>query len=404
MMKKSLFSLFICLFTSLLFSFSLNAIQPKPWTFLVYLAAANNLNEFADRDLAEMMKMGSNDHINVIVYLTVQHEGQSKITKRLYIQKGWMQEFGTTMPMDSGDVNTLMDALSWAHTDFPSEHIAVVLWNHGSGPLNRGRNPLSLRGICYDDDTNNYLTDLDCHKAFSWARDELRGGKKFDIIACDACYMAGIEIAHSFEPCADYCVAAQGTIPGNGYEYARVLSAFERRLLDPRSFARAMVEAYDDTYESDDDYTLSAIDLHRLSPLVANINRVSQLLVSGLKGKKRSRVLRVIKKCISGRKCPSFDDGIYIDLYQFYKNMRRGISKMKLPKKVRKTLKKEFKKGLRLMKRCIIANARSKGNKKARGLSIYFPNPISRIEPSYYDLYWTKRTDWLSFISAYTGK
>ena len=402
-MKRSLRLLFLFVCVGVISAPCVAALEKKPLTFMVYLAAANSLYEFSDRDLAEMMKIGSNEYINVIVYLTVQHEGEEKVTKRLYIKEGSMEQIGPDMQMDSGDVHTLMDALSWAHNDFPSDHTVVVLWNHGSGPLNRTRNLSLFRGICYDDDTNNYLTDLDCLHAFSWARDELRGGKKYDIIACDACLMAGIEIAYSFAPCADYFVASQDTIPGDGYEYARVLAPFKDGTMSPRSLARRMVKAYADEYQSQYDFTLSAVDLRLLDLLVSNTNTVSQLLERALKGKRKRRVFKTIKKSTSRRKCLSFDDGSYIDLYRFYRNMRKYSSKMKLSKKDRKELKTELKKGMRLIKKCVIANVRSKAYKKARGLSIYFPRFKYGIHPSYYDLYWSTRTDWLSLISTYVG-
>lgn len=399
-MKRSVyFQTILILFSCIQFS-TVRALEKKPWTFLVYLAAANNLNEFVGRDLAEMMKVGSNKNINILVYLTIQKEGEEKVTRRLIIHEGSLEQTGPDMQMDSGDTKTLMDALNWAITDYPSDHIAVVLWDHGTGPLNRSRKPSFLRGICYDDDTNNYLTDRDCLAAFSWAKDELRGGKKFDIIACDACFMAGIEVAYAFSPCADYFVASQETIPGDGYEYARVLKKFKKRSMKPKKFARRMVEAYGDEYTYYDEFTLSALNLHKLNRLVENINDVSRLLLKALQDSNRNRVLGIIYKCASERKCPTFYNGIYIDLYRFYRNLRKKVKRMRLPKSDVKQLKKMLKRGKRHIKKCVIANERSKAYKKARGLSIYFPRSLYGIDPSYHALYWTEQTEWFPFINS----
>ena len=77
---------------------------------------------------------------------------------------------------------------------------------------------------------------------------------------------------------------------------------------------------------------------------------------------------------------------------------------MKLSKKDYRQLKTLAKTGCRLVKKCVIANVYSKSYKKVGGLSIYFPDYKKGIEPSYYDLYWSVNTNWLSFINKYLKK
>ena len=113
-MKKR-FSLFISRVLILSFIvFSLDAAVKKPWTFLVYLAGANDLNYYSDLDLDEMMKIGSGPNVNIIVYLT-QGYNEPKSTERLYISKNSITQIGETTAEDSGSVDTLKRALSWAH-------------------------------------------------------------------------------------------------------------------------------------------------------------------------------------------------------------------------------------------------------------------------------------------------
>ena len=125
MTKRLLKSL--CIISASFFIFMTDAAIQKPWTFLVYMAAANDLNPFAPLDLQEMMQAGSNANVNIIVYLTYQEDGKPKVTRKLYIEKGSMTQIGDSMVRDSGDVATFQEALQWACTDYPSDHIAVVL-------------------------------------------------------------------------------------------------------------------------------------------------------------------------------------------------------------------------------------------------------------------------------------
>lgn len=383
-----------------LFFAQITAAAKKPWTFLVYMAAANDLNPYAPLDLQEMMNIGSTDNINVIVYLTLQEDGKPKVTRKLYINKGSMTQIGADIVRDSGDIATLEEALQWACTDYPSDHIATVLWDHGSGPLNRSKTELLSRGVCYDYDTGHYLTDRDCFQAFSWARDTFRGGQKFDIIAFDACLLASLELAYTLSPCADYMVASEETIPGDGYQYAYLLSPFATQSLDAASFARQMVNAYKQEYSGTMDYTLSATDLNAVQGLVDNCNAVAQILTTQLYGKSKTAVKAVIKKCILG--CSSFDDGIYIDLLQFYKNLLKNITVLKLTTTGADQLRKLVNAGIKLFSMVIKANVMSLNYYQVGGLSIYFSRYT--IDPSYYGLYWTQNNpQWLNFLEAYSS-
>lgn len=376
-----------------------DAAAKKPWTFLVYLAAANDLNPYASLDLQEMMKIGSNANINIIVYLTLHKDGKPKVTQKLYIQKGSMTQIGSDMVRDSGDVATLEEALQWACMDYPSDSIAVVMWDHGSGPLNRSQ-IMMPKGVCYDFDTGHYLTDRDCLQAFSWARDVLRGGKKFDIIAFDACLLASLEMAYTLSSCADYLVASEETIPGNGYQYAYLLSPFAKGTLDSLSFAKFMVTAYNQEYAGTTDYTLSATDLNALKSLVNNCNAVSQVLTTQLKGKNKTTVKSTIKKSVSTPACASFDEGTYIDLCQFYKNLLKNISGLKLSSSLAVQFKQVLNNGINAFKTIIKANVMSANYNQVGGLSMYFSRRT--IDPSYYGLHWTENNpNWLSFLEAY---
>ncbi len=388
---------------ALLFVFvSAQATSPKPWTFLVYMAAANDLNPYAYLDLQEMMKVGSNANINIIVYLTLQQDGEQKVTQKLYINKGSMTQIGNDMVRDSGDIATLEEALQWACIDYPSDHIAVVLWNHGSGPLNRSMMLLPPKGVCYDYDTGHYLTDRDCLEAFSWASRTLKGGKKFDIIAFDACLLASLEMAYTLGSCADYMVASEETIPGDGYQYAYVLGQFATKNLDPLAFAQLMVSAYAKEYVGTWDYTLSATNLNALQPLVDNCNAVAQILTTQLMGKNKFSAKSTIKKCVSPTSCISFDQGIYIDLLQFYKNLLKNMSGLKLSTSLANQFKIVLNNGIKLFTTIIKGNVTSINYKQAGGLSIYFSR--YSIDPSYYGLYWTeKNPNWLNFLEAYVA-
>lgn len=385
-MKRIIYlSLMICMVLCSALTYAAPAAK-KPWTFLVYLAAVNTLNDFAYADIAEMMKIGSNSNVNVIVYLSILKNDGSKVTLRLFIEKGKMTQIGSSTVEDSGDVETLKKALAWAAIDYPSDHTVVILWNHGGGALNRG-NYFFGRSICFDDISNNYLTDRDCREAFSWGQKTYRNGKKYDVIACDACLMAMVEFAYALADCADYVVASQENIPGDGYDYARVLDDFLKKIPTSLAFTQNLVSAYQEEYIGTPDYTLSAIDTYKMSAFVDSINQLALFLTSAMLGKKGATVRSYIDK--SRAKAIAFNDGLYVDVKTFLAAIKGYISKLGLAKSDQDRLGQLIKASNTLLDQCVIQKVASVSYRSVGGLSFYLPS--SAIDSSYYNLYWTEK-------------
>ena len=152
---------------SILFSatLSVSAVDRKPWTFFVYMAADNSLDEFSDINIKQIQE-GVNDNVNALVCVSTKRQG-NKVTKRLVITKDKITEISSTQNVDSGDYKILLDEIEWALT-YPSDHLLIDLWNHGSGwkGAENFHRPWLIsggqeRGICYDDTTNNYIKDAD---------------------------------------------------------------------------------------------------------------------------------------------------------------------------------------------------------------------------------------------------
>lgn len=395
-MKQTIF--FRILFLSLIFLVTSAQSANKSWTFLVYLAGANDLDSFIQQNMNQMMAVGSNDKINILVYLSTHFAGQNKETKKLYVNKGSVTQYGATEVRDSGSVETLKDALAWAAT-FPSDNIAVVMWDHGSGTLNKSPIQSYNRGVCYDFDTGHYLTDRDLLSAFSWGRDTLRQGKRYDIVAFDACLMASLEIAFTLSSCANYLVSSEDTIPGAGYDYNRVLNMFNTKTLTPVAFATRMVAAYKEAYAFATDFTLSAVDLQSLNGFIGNLSAVSQFLAQQLKGKNKTTVKNVIKKCISPSACLCFNY-VYVDLLQFYKNLSNNVASLKLKTTERAAFKVMLSNGIAMFPNFVVANAKSNSFNQAGGLTIYFDSRF--IDASYAKLFWTDINGWwLQLLRAY---
>ncbi len=368
----------------------------RPWTFLVYMAADNSLNTEADPNIAQMVQASKTQNVYILVYLNIKRNGESKITQKLIIQDGKITQDGQTTSEDSGIPATLIKALAWAN-QFPSDYLLVDLWDHGSGSLNRA--VMQHRGVCYDDSTGHYLTDLDYKQAFDTMVNQYRGGKKIDIIAFDACLMSDIEVAYTLASYANYLVASQQTIPGPGYNYDSVLSLFAKGVPAPLKLAQWLVRSYDAYYKnSGQGYTLAATDLSKVAPCVSSLNNIASTLDTSLGD---PSLVSAIAYSADPAHCQHYDEPTYLDLYTFYANLLSQIVKMGANNPY-VSLKSSLQAAMRSITQAVVANARSSDLVGSHGISIYFADVNSGVEPSYNNLDWTTANpQWANFLNDY---
>ena len=267
---------------------NVDAIERKPvkdWTMIFFIAADNDLQSFAIRNIRQMASIGSNDHVNIIVHLDIRISNK-KVTKRYYIEKDNIVEVNgndpSTQRMDSGDPQTVISCAKWAIGSFPANHYMMVFWDHGTGYIDPAYsriikpmdlftfNPVTYKleldrdieffeyihgnerdynsdedptahGVCWDDSTGHYLTNQKIQYALSIIQRDVLHGQKFDIVAFDACLMGMCEEYDLMKPFANICIASQEVELGTGWNYQRVLAPFDTQTLDPVTFAKHIV-------------------------------------------------------------------------------------------------------------------------------------------------------------------
>lgn len=417
-MKKHFIISFFLL--TLLFSYNIQS-DIKPWTVLTFIAGDNDLEPFIDLDLNEMQQ-GANKNVNVLAFVNTNIGGKQKISKRLVITPGQITQDGPDLlNLDSGHPDTCIQAGLWAIENYPSNKFMIIFWDHGSGSLNRFLigtiNPWNLvadkikratlkdkyskeieRGFCYDDSTGNYLTDRDLQLILDKLSQKL--GKKIDIVAFDACLMADIELAYTAKPYADYFVSSQEVIAGTGYQYKFVLDSLAKKDISSKNFATKIVQAYDKCYKiSNYDYTLSAISLKSLDPIVENLNSISKFLITGLQSSNNNSLKNAITEAAFSDPDIRFEEYDYMDLYNFYLNLYNLVESTDLKSTEKRVLKRELRTGMYLIRTAVISKVSSPRFSKVRGLSIYLPKRT--IDNSYEKLYWTENTNWLKFLQNY---
>lgn len=425
----------------------IRSVNPKSsWTFIVYMAADNDLHYFAWKNLKQMEFIGSNPNVSIVVQLNT--PGYLNPTKRYIIKKGRrllvQDDDSPNQKLNSGIPSTLVNCVNWAVSHYPADNYALILWNHGTGAMDpvvartinpcdlfylnptdnklevdRGASYLSLicqeiqntlkmenkRGICFDDTFKTYLSNHDLEAALHEISTKILGGKKLSLIGFDACLMSMVEIASICKRYAQYFVGSEEIEYGTGWRYDYVLEPFLQKTLSPKDFASHIVLSYEQAYQKlINDYTLSALDLSYTQQLEQNIHMVAHLLHEALLNQQNRSVSDIIRKCKSTQYCTCFDEPSYIDLGHFYQNLQQHVQYFLLKdpvtqRELQNKLQLYLQAGLDIFPYLVIENKVGQKLKKAQGLSIYFPEHA--IAQSYLKSPFALQNNWCLLLSKY---
>ena len=152
-----------------------------------------------------------------------------------------------------GEPGTLDTLLRLGYEQYPARRYALILWNHGGGPLG---------GVCWDElYGGDHLTMEELVRALehSPAKEQ-----PLEWIGFDACLMGSAEVARLIAPYARYMIASEETEPGGGWDYA-FLKDIEAA--DGAAAGRSIIDGYFENAVDEGDLTLSLIDLSRVGAL-----------------------------------------------------------------------------------------------------------------------------------------
>ena len=426
------------------------SIHPKKsLTFMVYMAADNNLHYFAWKNIKQLEAIGSNNNMNIVVQINT--PGYSNPTKRYLINSGKrilvLDEDSPNQKLNSGSPYTLIDFVKWSADHYPADEYALILWNHGSGDIDpnyaRTINPCDLfyanpidnkleidrgtgyitllyqealrnilsegkRGICFDDTFKSYISNQDLEFALREICYNALGGQKLGILGFDACLMSMIGVASLAKPYAQYMVASQEVEYGTGWNYELALKPLLSKSLNPKELAKQLVIAYEQNYQKIiNEYTQSALDLSKMEVLEQEIHKTAQLLIDALELQANHSVSDILRKCKSTKYCTCFDEPSYIDLGHFVQNLQQHIQHISLTDKTREiSLQSELSTSLQncldLIPTIVIANCVGQKLKKAQGVSIYFPE--HSISQNYLKSPFAQTNNWSYLLQKYINR
>ena len=262
----------VCLLAALLLGASAAAEDGRAaLTLMVYLCGSDleTTRGAASADLAEMIAAcPAGDDVQVVVMASgaaAWHSGVDPDTAAIYALDGeGLHRVSDGASGSMGDPATLGALLDYGYAHYPARRYALLLWDHGAGPL---------LGVCFDEryaDEGGMdgLTLAEIGRALA---DSPFAGEKLEWIGFDACLMASLETARMASPYARYMIASQETEPATGWDYA-----FLTGLAEDASGAdtgRRVAECYMASLgDSLTAATLSCVDLSRVAEVSAGMD------------------------------------------------------------------------------------------------------------------------------------
>ena len=244
----------------------------ETWTLCLYLCGSNleSKQGWATRTLEELTGARVPNNVTVAIQTGGSREWQNDTvsaeeTGRYVIENGTLTPVETAPAASMGEAETLAEFLRFCAERYPADRTAVVLWNHGGGPL---------RGACFDEQNGfDALSLAELDAAFAAGR-EARDGKRYDIIGFDACLMSSLETAAQLADDGDYLVASEEIEPGAGWDYTAPLAAMGRYAA-PADVAKAVCDGYMQKCDSRGKgaaATLAAIDLGKIGAVSAALD------------------------------------------------------------------------------------------------------------------------------------
>jgi hypothetical protein len=277
-----------------------------------------------------------------------------------------------------GDYHNLVAFGRWAKERYPARRYMLIVWNHGTGWLDKPARP---KGISLDYETNN-----------GFNIPELAAGIKaigrIDLYASDACQMQMAEVAAELQGLVPLVAGSEENTPGDGYKYDAWLGALNASPgMDAETLGRVLVDTTGDFYTSvRDASTQSLLRTSAFPGFIAALDGFAAAMQA-------SGEREIIEKArFEARIFANYDNR---DLYDFAQLVAAGTLDPAV-KASAETLMRYIKEKL------VIHNRTSNGPweiyhyEKAYGVAIYIP--MREVSPAYASLRWAAESRWDDFV------
>ena len=260
-------------------------VEKKEYTVMVYMIGSNLESRLGSGtfDMMEMEEAGLDySRTNLLVYTggSKRWAGRTPSSCNALLDMGRPADQRIAARTDEnksmGDPECLTEFLNFCSGHYPAEHYALILWDHGGGPVwGYGSDEL------FEADS---LTLPEMQEAMKQTAFQQTG--KLDWVGFDACLMSSVETMSVWEPHARFFVASEELEPGHGWDYTWL--SILNTTSDPLEITKHIIHSYGAYYEknrtetSNPDVTLSCADLSKLDGVVKKLDTLCHAVRGGI--------------------------------------------------------------------------------------------------------------------------
>jgi hypothetical protein len=321
------------------------SFMKRTWSFIVYMAADNNLEAAAIADFNELEAVNLAGKPVSILALLDRGPGHDSTNgnwtdTRLYEIKTDPAGNNSTIiserldcpvlglsaasatELDMADPLVLQRLISYAKQTYAADNYGLLIWGHGTGwrgiDSASGDMPEPLKAVAIDDsDSRKYMPLKSLGSAIA--------GQNLSVISFDTCFGALLEIAYQIRNDAVYLVASEGLIPSNGWNYQSVFAEFLAGSdLSGSKFCDIAVNQFSGQYSGTPGSTISKIDLSKTSALFTEFESFAGVLAQSITtaAAKDTVLHAILQDAAIYRYYDAPPSDMYIDIYSFAQKMK----------------------------------------------------------------------------------
>jgi len=257
---------------------------------MVFVNADNNIEPDLVASVKAMETVGSTPNVSILVEMqtmTIPFGTPSDTqAKRLLITKDPNPNAVTSPALELlGDVDstsptTISDFVAWAKANFPAQHYALILNDHGGAWTGFG-----------EDDVNH--TSMSATKLTQLVAQSGQAlGQRFDIFGFDTCLNAAIEVQMLLPPVAQIGIGSEESVPAS-WDYSQFLAdLIAQPTMNGPTLAQSIitrtaafvkgVDPNEDTEAGNVCFELTAIDLDKLPAVVSAFAQFTSQHLNGI--------------------------------------------------------------------------------------------------------------------------
>jgi len=309
----------------------------REWTFIIYMAADNDLESAAIADFNELEAVEYGDAPVSILVLLDRCPGYDMtngnwVDTRLFEVKPDPKGLTSTIisaridcpdlglskdtetELNTADPLVLSKLIDFAKREYPADQYALFVWGHGTGWRGGSvADPASepLKAIAFDDTQGQYMSLPSFGRAIV--------GKGLSLVGFDTCYAAVLEVAYQIRNDVDLFVGSEGEILSTGWDYTALFTDFLKKpALSINALANSIQTQFASQYAGLNNATISQIQLSQVSNLFEKFDVFAGAVADALITEPAKNIaLNQVLNNIEKYHFTSFPSDLYIDIFDF---------------------------------------------------------------------------------------